>query len=396
MTESAAVAFQWNPSSFSGWGVYGLNLLLNWSRRQDLTVACSAPINLKQLDLDPLELLQLQPVLQRSEHLCRDLAAHAGRPLQAPFAVLHSLTAEFEPAPAAHEVRLSGTPSIGVVFTEKTVFSAAERARAQAYPLIVAGSRWNRDALQAAGVAEVALVMQGIDPTHFHPAPRAGVFGGRFVIFAGGKPEKRKGQDLVVRAFRSFAARHPDALLMTAWGSPWPELAATLNERPGISPLALTQDGTVDMLAWTVANGIPAHQVLHFEPMPNALMARILREADVALFTSRAEGGTNLVAMEAMACGLPTILSANTGHLDLIEGGNCYPLRRQNPIHEPGCEGWGDSDPEEIVETLEEIYRNRDEAAARGRRAAAEIGQLTWARQLDRLAEIIRPHLGRA
>src|SRR6202000_2776686 len=103
------------------------------------------------------------------------------------------------------------------------------------------------------------------------------------------------------------------------------------------------------------------------------------------------EGGTNLVAMEAMACGLPTILSANSGHLDLIADRNCYPLRRQTPISVAGCEGWHESDPEEIVETLEAIYQDRAEAKARGLRAAEEMQRLTWGHQLDLLAETIRP-----
>jgi hypothetical protein len=44
-------------------------------------------------------------------------------------------------------------------------------------------------------------------------------------------------------------------------------------------------------------------------------MPQILREIDVAVVPNRFEGGTNLVAMECMACGMPVILSANTGYL---------------------------------------------------------------------------------
>src|SRR3546814_10727981 len=81
-----------------------------------------------------------------------------------------------------------------------------------------------------------------------------------------------------------------------------------------------------------------------------------MREADVALFPNRAEGVTNLVAMEAMACGVPTILSANTGHLDIVAEGACIPLRRQRPVvvddRYLGTGGWGESDVEEMVEAL--------------------------------------------
>ncbi len=87
-------------------------------------------------------------------------------------------------------------------------------------------------------------------------------------------------------------------------------------------------------------------------------MPPILREMDVALFPHRAEGGTNLVAMECMATGVPAILYRNTGHLDLIRDENCYSLddQRQAPnswtsIGDVPC--WGESQVDEVVERLE-------------------------------------------
>jgi len=94
-----------------------------------------------------------------------------------------------------------------------------------------------------------------------------------------------------------------------------------------------------------------------------------------------------------MACGIPTILSANTGHRDLIREGNCFPLERQGRVPEPGCQDWGESDVEEIVESLETAYRERTEARARGRRGAEIIAELTWARQSEKFAELIHPYL---
>jgi glycosyltransferase involved in cell wall biosynthesis len=149
----------------------------------------------------------------------------------------------------------------------------------------------------------------------------------------------------------------------------------------------------VDVVAWLEANGVPKRQVLDLGQVPNADMPRILREADVALFSNRAEGGTNLVAMECMASGLPTILSANTGHLDLIRAGNCYALDTQTPIPDPQCQGWGESSVEEIIEALEAAYRDRSDAQQRGRCGAEMLAEQNWARQLNALAELIRPYL---
>jgi len=183
------------------------------------------------------------------------------------------------------------------------------------------------------------VLLQGIDPSLFHPAPRRGLVNERFVVFSGGKLEYRKGQDLAVLAFSRFARRHPDALLLMAWGSPWPGIARNLAGRSAAAEVPFDAEGRPDHAAWTEANGIPPSQVRHLPPLPSVAMPRLLREADVALFPNRAEGGTNLVAMECMACGIPTILSANTGHLDLVQDDTCLPLLQQAPIPGPSYRG---------------------------------------------------------
>ena len=53
----------------------------------------------------------------------------------------------------------------------------------------------------------------------------------------------------------------------------------------------------------------------------NRQLPHLIKQADVAVFASRCEGGTNLMAMETLACGVPTLISANTGHLDLLAMG---------------------------------------------------------------------------
>ena len=110
--------------------------------------------------------------------------------------------------------------------------------------------------------------------------------------------------------------------------------------------------------------------------------------------SSRCEGGTNLVAMECMASGLPVILSRNTGHLDLIGDGNCYTLDLQLPMGEitgrPELAGWGESVIDEIVEKLEAAYTDRTEAAKRGAAAAEFMKGWGWPAQIDRLLAAIR------
>jgi hypothetical protein len=89
-------------------------------------------------------------------------------------------------------------------------------------------------------------------------------------------------------------------------------------------------------------------------------------------------------------------LSANTGHLDLIEGENCYPLTRQAALEgrEAGVgdlAGWGESDVDEIVAALEAAYADREDARRRGLRGAETLSRLTWAETARRLKAAILP-----
>ena len=284
---------------------------------------------------------------------------------------------------------LEGNKNVGVIFSESTKFTEEALRRATQYSDIVAGSTWTRSILEAYGISNVHTILQGVDVTNFHPAPRSGFFRDKFVVFSGGKLEYRKGQDLVVLAFRAFAKNHPDALLVTAWSSPWSQYAVTLNHNCNIAPIKLA-NGLVDPMAWTYANDIPTDQVIHLGPVANSDMPRVLREANVGLFPNRAESGTNLVAMEAMACGLPCVLSMNTGHLDLVgDGTHCLALGEQHSVNLDGCDGWGSSDISEIVEVLEAVYRQREAAAEIGQRGANFIRELSWPKQIGELMNVV-------
>ena len=144
---------------------------------------------------------------------------------------------------------------------------------------------------------------------------------------------------------------------------------------------------------WLENNDLPKGSFIDLGAPPNREIPTYLNSSDTAIFPNRCEPGTNLVAMEAMAMGLPVILSSNTGHLDLINGFNCYPLLKQTPV-EPytpytGVDGWAEPDLQEVIDHLESIYVDRDEAAKRGQQAAKSLSKLTWEVQTQKLLQCI-------
>jgi glycosyltransferase involved in cell wall biosynthesis len=391
MTRRAVI--HWQITSAFAWGIRGLHTALAWAGDPELEAFCSLPIDPANLAIDAEQRRLLTPFLDRSAGFQDGLRRFEGGYAMVGAPVLAGLGATFEPVRAAHNVRIAGSPTIGLpVFEEALAPVAVERARR--YAALVTSSTWNERLLRAAGFDAVRTVHEGVDSTRFHPGARRGLFPGRFVVFSGGKAELRKGQDLVMRAFGIFAERHREATLVTAWHSPWPRLATTLDRTGVAAPVTLDNAGRLDVSAWAVANGVPVEQVIDLGTVPHGDMPSILREMDVAVFPNRGEGGTNQVAMECMASGIPVILSRNTGHLDIIEERNCFTLDDQRVASfgfpgSDGVEGWGESRVDEIVARLEEVISDRSEAARRARQGAETIQKRTWAAHARQLKEIV-------
>lgn len=392
MSTESPIVFRWAPSSFFGWGIYGLNLMLYWPGPA-LTAQRLDHIVVARED----QRRRVHDMLRASEQFHEKLKPYAGRAIVWELPVLVSYGNDLERYFGIHQIDLMGTPSIGVVFLEDAAIAPHNVKGANQLALMVAGSSWNADVLRAAGVRNVTVVLQGVDGDLFRPRPSTGRFAGRFVVFSGGQSSFRKAQDLVLLAFRAFAERHRDALLITAWHSPWPERAQSYS---GISalPPPMRADGKLDAAGWAIKAGIPAGQFLDLGSIPNCEMPLVLAEANAALFPNRAEGGTNLLAMECLASGIPTILSANTGHLDMIRRTGTFAAERQRPVtvmppNIRSTAGWGESDIDELVEFLEWVYTHRDAALSRAAAAAEAMRALTWERQIRELYGVVSPLL---
>lgn len=389
------IHIQFPVSSFFGWGMYALNLTMNWASDDEVWPVVWLPPRMDEVSQDPFRMAVLRGIFADSD--ARRAALQAGHdggpllPIKAP--VLTALVENLAAFRADNVPFLRGKANIGIYFTCESEINAEGRGTAKHYDQLVAGCTWNEEVVRASGIDNVTTVIQGVDTTLFHPAPAAGILKDRFLIFSGGKLEFRKGQDLVLLAFKAFRERHPEAMLVTAWHSPWPGLAKTVQVSDRVPPVPFKQDSNrPDTKLWARQMGIPPEAMVDLGAVPNPQMPPILREMDVALFPNRCEPGTNLVAMEAMACGVPCILSRNTGHLDIVGEDDCYALRRQTPVPRDlgGWDGWGESDVEEIVEALEQVWRNRAEARRRGALGAAKMARLSWANQSRQLRDVIK------
>jgi glycosyltransferase involved in cell wall biosynthesis len=226
--------------------------------------------------------------------------------------------------------------------------------------------------------------MQGVDGSVFHPAP-ATEGDGRFLIFSGGKLELRKGQDLVLRAFRILAEKYPDMALVTAWHNPWPQSLRTMAASPHVR-FEMRGATWADQVAHLcAANGIDPQRVVSMPSLAPEQMARVYRMTDVGVFPNRCEGGTNLVLMEYLACGRPAIVSHTSGHRDVAHEGNALLLRQLRDLNLKNPDGslaarWQEPSVDEIVAAVEHADHHRAALRALGEVAAAAMRQSTWER----------------
>ena len=118
---------------------------------------------------------------------------------------------------------------VGYTFFEDLVPAANVRKATSYFHIIAAGSTWCASILRENGHERAPVVLQGIDPLIFNPAfAEKEFFRDRFIVFSGGKFELRKGQDIVIRAYKVLQDKHPDVLLVNSWYNNWPSSVQTM------------------------------------------------------------------------------------------------------------------------------------------------------------------------
>jgi glycosyltransferase involved in cell wall biosynthesis len=114
---------------------------------------------------------------------------------------------------------------------------------------------------------------------------------------------------------------------------------------------------------------------IYHRTRPNSAVLELMASCDVLVLPSIVEGRA-LVQQEAMACGLPIIVTRNAGGEDLVEDGKAGYLI---PIR----------DPQAIAEKLEILNRDRGLLASMGNAAKEKASQLTWATYRAKIAETV-------
>ncbi len=232
---------------------------------------------------------------------------------------------DFDDWPAGHEQRLDD-----------------EIALADA---VLVGSTYAADTFVAEGIprSRMKVVPYGVDLDTFAP-PAEGALaardGARFEAIFTGQLTQRKGLSYLLEGWRRFA---PADARLTLVGQ-------TVGDARALAPWA-------DLFR-------------HVPHRTRPQLARHYQTSDVFVFPTLVEG-MPLVVLEAMACGLPVIVTAN-GPADIVRDGVdgfVIPAR----------------DPDAIAARLETLYRDPALRAQMGRNASRRAAEFGWPAYTDKV-----------
>ena len=363
--------FDWEINDHTGWGIYGLNLLIHGSANKNKPVALQWPPKL-QYPLDPIASIQLQQLIDGWINI---------KKIKNEDIVLQSLGSSSK---KLNEKTIFLTNEVAIIFFENWPLEKDYIKKLKRYEKIVVGSKWNFEKLNQININSI-INIQGVDTENLRPINKKKFYINNFVIFSGGKLEFRKGQDIILSAFAKFSKKYKDSILLTAWQSPWQKnISQSINLSGICEPFIWQENFNKSVNEWAHKNKIAINQFVVLDQFPNQLLREVFREVDLALFTNRCEGGTNLVAMEALASGVTCGISRNTGHNDIITKDNCIPLENQKIVNSKNMstEDWGETSVDECIHVMEQAYEKR---LLNQENIINSMQNFTWKNSIDNL-----------
>lgn len=201
---------------------------------------------------------------------------------------------------------------------------------------VLVGSTYAADSFVAEGIArsKMRVVPYGVDLLTFTPGTsEPPTQDGRFRVIYAGQLTQRKGISYLLRGYRKFAR----------------------------------SDSQLTLVGSVVGSDAPlrpyADSFEHVAHQTRPALAAMYRRSDVFVFPTLIEG-MPLVVLEAMACGLPVIVTAN-GPADIVRD---------------GIDGFviPERDSDAVCDRLQRLYRDPELRVEMGRRAAQRAHDFSW------------------
>jgi GT2 family glycosyltransferase len=281
--------------------------------------------------------------------------------------------------------RVAGHPRIGYTMLEVDGVPAEWVRQANEMDEVWVPSSFNRDTFVRSGVTRpVHVVPLGIDPDYLHPGIRAERLQGYFVFLTLFEWSRRKAPELLLRAFNAeFKSSERVVLLCKANYGRQLDIARELDELR-LDP----RGGRIVFLDNAV--------------LPHYQLGVLYRSADCFVLASRGEGWA-VPVLEAMACGVPSIVTNWGAQRDFVNDQTAFLLKVAGLVPAdpdfPYYRGfnWAEPDVEHLRELLRYAASHPDEVREKGRRAAEEAhAHWTWTHSVARIRQRLAALTGRS
>lgn len=200
----------------------------------------------------------------------------------------------------------------------------------------------------------VSAVPLGVDTAIWYPQDRPE--NARFRFHAGGSLWGRKGLDLVVDAFLKL---NLDAELHI-------KLAPHAKDMP-------KQEKHPDIF-------------FHREWMTLSDQVTWFRQSDCFVAPARGEG-FGLMPLQAIACGVPTVLTATSGQQQFSHLGIVIPHKQTLLPHAPHLGEWSQASVDDVASAMLDVYENPVKRRTEARKRSLLVGQFSWAKAAEKLVK---------
>lgn len=270
---------------------------------------------------------------------------------------------------------LDGASGCRIAYTvwESTKLPDSWMAPLAAADRVWTATAWGKRVFAANGLdpSRIDVVPEGVDPALFHPAvePTGAFPGSAFKFLAIGRWERRKGMAELVQAFdREFGDRDDVMLVLAGLFAGRPDL----DLRAELRALRLRRPDRLKIVPPVDRHG---------------MFAGIYTACDAFVCPTRAEGW-GLPVIEAMACGLPVIVTGYSGPTEFIGEHALRIDHRLVPIDEPFFERadgdlglWAEPDWRHLRSLMREVYERPAAARDRGMAGSEHVRRaFSWDR----------------
>lgn len=191
----------------------------------------------------------------------------------------------------------------------------------------------------------------------------------------------RKKLPLLMRTFKRFAERHPDAHLVL-WTNPWMRFGRGYD-------LSFYADilGVKGRVSFPTFNPI-------LEAAPDEVMCALYNAADVYVSNSVAEGFCYPL-LESMACGVPCIAPRNSAQVELVEGRGWLVENVPEdayvdvPVYVPQLTEYPVPDQRDLLRKMEEAYADESLREEYGRKSREFALNYSWDRVMPLWFELL-------